>query len=353
MEKLTQQTNCTMASPLAYQYQLTATIKDLINSSLGNIIAFLVILLATLMYSLILQDVNQKTYEFGMLRSLGWKKKYLVAVITLKSIGFSVFGLFLGILVAFIVNIGLREVIYIEALNQLDYNLTTASIVTGITFGFLTPLFANYCPIKESLSRDLRSSLDLTRSKAVEAYGIKMQRLEDAGISMIQFSLAALMIVVGIAVYYGVPLSFIKMNFMAAFLILGFILILVVIGMTFLCTLLFNYLERTLLWITLHTCCRKDRRIHSLILKQMHAHQIRNQKTSIIFTLTISFLLFSASFFKLMTTMIGKAMTKYIGADIYIFAWQSMLNEGPVSAYLDQMKKAEGQPVADYAFISM
>lgn len=84
---------------------------------------------------------------------------------------------------------------------------------------------------------------------------------------MNQFSLAALMILVGIAVYYGVPLSFLNRNFMSAFLILGFILILVVIGMTFLCTLLFNYMERLLLWITLHTCCRKDLRIHSLILK--------------------------------------------------------------------------------------
>jgi ABC-type antimicrobial peptide transport system permease subunit len=91
-----------------------------------------------------------------MLRSLGWKKKYLVAVITLKSISFSFFGLFVGILVAFIVNTFLREIIYIEALNYLDYNLTTASIVTGIAFGFFTPLFANYWPIKESLSRDLR-----------------------------------------------------------------------------------------------------------------------------------------------------------------------------------------------------
>jgi len=43
-----------MFSPLAYQYELTATLKDFINSSLGNIIVFLGILLATLVYSLIL-----------------------------------------------------------------------------------------------------------------------------------------------------------------------------------------------------------------------------------------------------------------------------------------------------------
>ena len=54
-----------------------------------------------------------------------------------------------------------------------------------------------------------------------------------------------------------------------------------------------------------------------------------------------------------MTTIIGKALTKYIGADIYVFAWKTMLNEGPVSAYLDELKQAGGQPVVDYAFISL
>ena len=85
--------------------------------------------------------------------------------------------------------------------------------------------------------------------------------------SMTQLALAILLVVVGILTYYGVPLSFLNQAMLAALLILGLILILVVIGMTFLCTLVYNYLERLLLWITLVTCCRKDRRIHTLILK--------------------------------------------------------------------------------------
>lgn len=107
MGKLTQRTNCTLMTPLAYQFQLTATIKDFINSSIGNIIIFLAILLATLMYSLMLQDVNQKTYEFGMLRALGWKKKYLVSVISLKSLGFSLIGVTVGMIAAAIINLAL------------------------------------------------------------------------------------------------------------------------------------------------------------------------------------------------------------------------------------------------------
>lgn len=76
----------------------------------------------------------------------------------------------------------------------------------------------------------------------------------------------------GIATYYGVPISFINQNLFGAFLILGMILILVVIGLTFLCSLIYNYLERAILWVTLRTCCRKDLQIKSLIKKQMEAH---------------------------------------------------------------------------------
>ena len=85
--------------------------------------------------------------------------------------------------------------------------------------------------------------------------------------SMTQLTFAILLVVVGILTYYGVPLAFLNQQMLVALLILGLILILVVIGMTFLCSLVYNYLERLLLWITLATCCRKDRRIHSLILK--------------------------------------------------------------------------------------
>ena len=95
-------------------------------------------------------------------------------------------------------------------------------------------------------------------------------------------------------------------------------MILIIIGMTFMSSLIFTYLEKALLWVTLQTCCRKDRRIHSLILKQMQGHQVRNNKTSIIFTLAVAFLLFSASYFSLLSTVIDKAFSKLIGADIKV-----------------------------------
>lgn len=175
-----------------------------------TIVIFLAILSTMLIYSLMLQDVNSKTYEYGMLRALGFKKLYLVEVISFKSLSFSIPGLFLGIFIAILLNIILRRVIFVESLNYLDYDLTTSSIVIGSAFGFLTPLFANYWPIKSSLDANLRNSLDLSRNNADDGIGVKIEKLEEVGISANQLGVGLLLIIIGTMTYYGVPLSFLN-----------------------------------------------------------------------------------------------------------------------------------------------
>ena len=66
-----------------------------------------------------------------------------------------------------------------------------------------------------------------------------------------QLGLGITLVLIGTLTYYGVPLSFLNENLFVGFVILSLILIMVILGLTFMCTLLFNYLERLLLWITL------------------------------------------------------------------------------------------------------
>ena len=152
-----------MSAPLEKHFKMTSTLQAYFNANLITVIIFLAILATMLIYSLMLQDVNSKTYEFGMLRALGFRLIDLVKVISIKSLSFSVPGFFFGIIVALLINILLREIIFIAALNHLDYQLTPTSIVLGICFGFFVPMFANFMPIKESMSKNLRDTLDLNR----------------------------------------------------------------------------------------------------------------------------------------------------------------------------------------------
>ena len=83
----------------------------------------------------------------------------------------------------------------------------------------------------------------------------------------------------------------------------------------------------------------------------MAAHQVRNNKTSIMFTLSVAFLFFSASSFELLNTLVLKGFDKIIGADIYVFAAvEMMLNEGELSAYLQSRQDSDESLVEGYAY---
>lgn len=87
-----------------------------------------------------------------------------------------------------------------------------------------------------------------------------------------QLIVALLLTSIGFVSYYAIPLCFINENLTMMMLILNMILILLIIGMTFICTLLFNLVEKVLLWLTLNTCCRRDKKLHALVSKNMHGH---------------------------------------------------------------------------------
>ena len=51
-----------------------------------------------------LGNVDERTYEFGMLRSLGFKKDNLIILIILQGLLFAIPGIFLGLISAYCVN---------------------------------------------------------------------------------------------------------------------------------------------------------------------------------------------------------------------------------------------------------
>ena len=59
-----------------------------------------------------LSDVEEKTYEFGMLRALGFNTKNIMAVIITQAFTFSIPGLITGLIVAYGLNYAMRTVLY-------------------------------------------------------------------------------------------------------------------------------------------------------------------------------------------------------------------------------------------------
>jgi len=75
------------------------------------------ILSGQLLYNLMLSDVDSKTYEYGMLRALGFKSSHLIGMITIQSFVYSIPGVILGLSVAYGLNVLFRIIIYSFAQN--------------------------------------------------------------------------------------------------------------------------------------------------------------------------------------------------------------------------------------------
>jgi ABC-type antimicrobial peptide transport system permease subunit len=65
-----------------------------------TVVAFLALLSCQLIYSLMLSDVEEKTFEFGMLRALGFNRNNIIYTIIVSAFTFSVPGVLSGLLAA-------------------------------------------------------------------------------------------------------------------------------------------------------------------------------------------------------------------------------------------------------------
>ena len=164
-----------------------------------------------------------------------------------------------------------------------------------------------------------------------------MQKLEDIGMSTNQLLISIMLVVVGFTTFYFIPFCFIKGKETIFFTILQLVLFMIVIGLAFIATLLFTHLEKLILWCSMHTCCRRDKRMYHVVVKNMEAHRKRNLKTSTMFTLAIAFLIFSASSFNLMSKVLTDVLEQRSGADLTAQAqWGLYIDEIPTRDFLQE-----------------
>ena len=104
--------NITVGVPLKEQLETVEFLTIFMNSILGLIVCFLAFLSIQLIYSLMLSDIEEKTYEIGMLRALGFNTDNVVHLIMSQAIFFAIPGLFCGLVAANVLNSSLRQILY-------------------------------------------------------------------------------------------------------------------------------------------------------------------------------------------------------------------------------------------------
>ena len=212
------------------------TIAVFLDTNMLTLTAFLAILSAQLIYSLMLSDVEERTFEMGMLRALGFNTNNVLGTVFLQSMIFAIPGVITGMCSAAMMNAGIRSFLFYVCKNTLYYGLSKSSVTIGLLTGIIIPIIANIVPIRQALGKNLRSSLDLNHR--ANEFQVTITRMNDIGIDANQLVLSVMLIGLGIGCYYGAPVSFLYENFRMFFLLLQLLLLFMIIGLTLIAMLL-------------------------------------------------------------------------------------------------------------------
>lgn len=158
--------------------------------------------------------------------------------------------------------------------------------------------------------------------------------------------MAIMLVVMGILTYYVAPTSFLFGQYELFFIILNCVLLMMILGLTFIAILILPGLQKLILRAFL-LCFWKDRKLRQIIEKNMVSHQSRNTKTAIMFAICLSFLIFAGSTFKLIGNLIVSQLENSVGADFYATTidYRSMntfIDDGPISQFLHEQKQTDG-----------
>jgi ABC-type antimicrobial peptide transport system permease subunit len=106
LRQISLEANLTNETPIISYMEAQQVIEFMLNNVLSTVIFFICFLSFILIFSLMQTDVEERRYEFGVLRTLGLRNNSLITLITVQTLFFSIPGIILGfILMVFLVKI--------------------------------------------------------------------------------------------------------------------------------------------------------------------------------------------------------------------------------------------------------
>lgn len=252
------------------------------------IIVILLLLSILLIYSLLMINVETRKFEMGVLRLLGTWRSGIIQLLLFQAFSYSLPSWVFGLIVAY----GGTFIVV-----KIFQNLTGISISTGLSvdaillatgLGIFIPIVASFFPIREALSKNLQDSLDISHSKT-KAIKISINRSESTSFSCTFILVGILLAGFGFGVYYIFPLALLSLDLNLLLNMFFFLLLGMLLGLVLLSLNLEHLLERAIVRLFLFW---ERKAISKLVLKNLVAHRIRNRKTTIMYALSLGFIIF-------------------------------------------------------------
>lgn len=321
-----------------------------------NVIIFILLFLSiVLIYSLLMISVETRTFEMGILRMIGMTRPSLVSMLLVQAFAYALPAWIIGMLIALAAYAGAATIIGGITGAAIPKLVTSTGFALSTLIGFIVPVAASILPIRSALGKNLQDSLDVRHNKT-KAVEINLKRGEDSlGVS----SWTHLMIGLGLSffgaiIYYVLPQGLISMNFSLLMNMFLFILIGMLLGLVMVALNLQHLLERSLNFLFFFW---ESRGIRNLVVKNLVAHRKRNQKTSILYALSLGFIIFINIAYNIQVSSISEQKQRSAGAAMLVQGWGSM---DPTSNYipglynhnLEKVKSFFPEAVEDIAWVT-
>eukprot|EP00672_Neobodo_designis_P017589 CAMPEP_0174835642 /NCGR_PEP_ID=MMETSP1114-20130205/5510_1 /TAXON_ID=312471 /ORGANISM="Neobodo designis, Strain CCAP 1951/1" /LENGTH=1146 /DNA_ID=CAMNT_0016069595 /DNA_START=80 /DNA_END=3520 /DNA_ORIENTATION=+ len=300
---------------------------------------------ALLVYTLLLTNSEERSFEVAMLRAQGMRKRQLFVLMTTQMIFFVLPGLATAMALIMVFNaiteLALTLYTYAPAVT---YRIAIEAVVVPLLVGIIVPVVGNAGPVRAAMSQSLRDALDVYRNKMNETT-VVATKLAELGMDPFTMMMAWLLVIVGFLVYYLVPLAFIFNELWLFFLVMNIILIMMLFGLCLITGTLQVFLERGFLWLMLWG---KEKRLHTLIVKNFKAHSERNSKGYMMFTLSVACVVFGGVLFTLLSTSIVETVSVLTGADVTVVSldFDFPLNRTQLDTFFEENRDR----VADWSY---
>eukprot|EP00760_Papus_ankaliazontas_P035632 PhM_4_TR7943/c0_g1_i1/m.53665 len=284
---------------------------------LGLLISIIIVILTVismvLIYSLMMVNIGTRTFELGVMRMLGMDRTYLIQLVLVQSQFFAIPSWVVGLVIGQLAYLGISSAVESLLGVKLSPLLSPTAVGIATLLGLVIPVLASIAPIMHVLETHLTSALDVTRSKAT-AVIVTIERMSSS-IAWDVVGIGAVLAVFGFMIYYLFPMSLLQSNLALLFYIFFGVLIGMLLGLVLLALNFQAVLERG---ITALCFFWEKRAIRKLIIKNLIAHRLRNRKTTLMYSLSLAFILFITVMFNIQIESFKFLTLRGYGSEVII-----------------------------------
>eukprot|EP01065_Artemidia_motanka_P038051 TRINITY_DN4692_c0_g3_i1.p1 TRINITY_DN4692_c0_g3~~TRINITY_DN4692_c0_g3_i1.p1 ORF type:complete len:1141 (+),score=302.14 TRINITY_DN4692_c0_g3_i1:115-3423(+) len=280
---------------------------------LGLLISLVILVLTALsillIYSLLMINVETRTFELGVLRMVGMRRSDLVQLVLTQAFFYALPAWVFGLVLAQVVWWQIRQALVDSLLMDLETGLDPFAVGMATLVGIGIPLISSVVPIESALQLNLQDALD-TRHSKTKAVEYKFERAEGSTLSPTLIILGTALALFGFLIYYMFPLAMLTFNLTLLFYIFFGILLALLFGLILLSLNFEHMLEAALTHVFFFW---ENPAVRAVVLKNLVAHRRRNRKTTMMYAVSLAFIIWISVSWELQTMAVQYRAQQRLG----------------------------------------